>query len=487
MNKNKDRLSLIKQNLLKAIIDRLILVVVLILMAASVLGVAAPGAEAAIGINQAINYQGRLMDNSGANVADGIYQIEFTLYDQASGGAQLWSASTTNGLPTGTPVAVSVSVQSGLFTILLGDTGTGQVPLDIDWNQDSLFLGITIGADAEMTPRKRLTAVPYAFNSQTLQGQYASNTVSNSGGDLFALHQGSSDAASATRTALYVETKGTSNTYDYLLRLSDGISDVFSINRQGNATTTGSMAIAGTLSIQGIRLDSVGSNPLTSGAYLLGVYDEFTFSNATTVQAVLKDFDTTIESVSSSAANLTLQNVTDNGNTTTNAIVFAGGTSTGDFMPGAHLTYDLGREGNRWDELFVRKVRMGTNSWDLETDANNTFLLSEVSNGNFFAITENGRVGIGTSTPSTFDLEVNGTIGPAQNNLFDLGSNDLAWRNITAAGTVSSTNGYFGNVTSTNLDVLGNITANAIYIGGIQIPTTTPSFDDVTSEGNVDG
>ncbi|MBU2566939.1 hypothetical protein KKG46_05295, partial [Patescibacteria group bacterium] len=303
MNKNKDRLSL-KQKVLKAIHYRLLLVFTLILMAASVLGVAAPGAEAAIGINQAINYQGKLMDSLGSPVADGSYQITFSLYDQASGGSAIWSASTTNGLPTGTPAAVTVDVQTGLFTILLGDVSSGQVPLDIDWNQDTLYLGITIESDSEMSPRKRLTAVPYAFNAQMLQGQYASDTVANTGGDLFGLHQGSADAASATRTALFVETKGTSNVYDYLLRLSNGTSDVFSVNRQGNVTTTGSLAIASNLSIQGIRLDSIGSNPLTSGAYLLGVYDEFTYSNATTVQAVLKDFDTAINSVSSSAANL---------------------------------------------------------------------------------------------------------------------------------------------------------------------------------------
>jgi len=307
------------------------LFVFLITTAAYVLGMAVPKTEAAFGINKQINYQGKLMNSSGQPVGDGNYQMQFKLYNQASGGSHIWSASTTNGLPTGDPADISVNVQKGLFTILLGDTDAGQVPLDIDWNNDTIYLGVKIATDSEMLPRKRLTAVPYALNAEMLQGQRASSSVPNTGGNLFALNQTSYDVATALRTALFVETQGTSNVYDYLLRMSDGSSDVFTVNRQGNVTTTGYLAISDHLKVKGIRLDNVGSNSLTSGAYLVGAYDEFAFSNATTVQAVLKDLDTVIGNVSSSAMGLSLQDVTSNGNTTMHAIQFAGGTSTNDF------------------------------------------------------------------------------------------------------------------------------------------------------------
>ena len=97
-----------------------------------------------------------------------------------------------------------------------------------------------------MTPRKRLASVPYAFNSQTLQGQYASHTVPNTGGDLFALNQTSNDGASATRTALAIYTSDTSNQYDFLLKANSG-SDVFTVSRQGNVTTTGNLTVNVTL------------------------------------------------------------------------------------------------------------------------------------------------------------------------------------------------------------------------------------------------
>ncbi len=48
----------------------------------------------------------------------------------------------------------------------------------VSLNSDSLYLGIKVGADAEMTPRIRFTAVPYAFNSQSLDGVVATQSAS---------------------------------------------------------------------------------------------------------------------------------------------------------------------------------------------------------------------------------------------------------------------------------------------------------------------
>jgi len=196
-------------------------------------------------IGKSINYQGRLMNASGLNVSDGTYSMKISIYSQASGGSHLWSASTTEQTPTGTVQPIEVEVKNGLFSILLGDISNDQVAFPEGlFNNESLYLGITVGADSEMTPRKRLSAVPYAYNSQTLQGQYASNAVSNTGGDLFALHQSSNDSASAERTALAIYTSGTNNLYDLLIKANSG-SDVFSVSRQGSVTTTGNLQVDG--------------------------------------------------------------------------------------------------------------------------------------------------------------------------------------------------------------------------------------------------
>ncbi|MEK7116010.1 MAG: hypothetical protein AAB879_01300 [Patescibacteria group bacterium] len=190
---------------------------------------------AANGINRSFNYQARLLTSAGASVPDATYSIKFSLYDSASGGTRIYTASGT----TAVPVALNVTVTNGLFSLLLGDTTfQGQNALNIDWNSDSIYIGVTVSSDAEMTPRKRLSAVPYAFNSETLQGNYASSGVATAGGMLMAIHQTSSTAATASRTALFVQTDGTSNANDFLFKGNNGTSDVFTISRQGYTTTT---------------------------------------------------------------------------------------------------------------------------------------------------------------------------------------------------------------------------------------------------------
>ncbi|HNS94838.1 MAG TPA: hypothetical protein PKG71_02625, partial [Candidatus Woesebacteria bacterium] len=113
---------------------------------------------AAAGINQTINFQGKLVNSSGLNVADGNYDITFYLYAASSGGSALW----TEVWNTGT---AQVPVQDGVFRVALG---THSVLTSFNFNDDSLYLAVKVGADPEMTPRIRFTSVPYAFVAKTV-------------------------------------------------------------------------------------------------------------------------------------------------------------------------------------------------------------------------------------------------------------------------------------------------------------------------------
>jgi hypothetical protein len=153
--------------------------------------------HAAPGVRANVTYQARLMDASGYPVADGVYQVEFSLYDAPVAGNRLWTADGT----VGAPLPVNVTVQDGLFTVLLGD-GVTQLPFgDIDWNSDSLYLGVTIGADGEMSPRRPITAVPQAINSAQLSGMSPSSTDTYGGESQFTILQASTTAATSTRSA----------------------------------------------------------------------------------------------------------------------------------------------------------------------------------------------------------------------------------------------------------------------------------------------
>ncbi len=94
-----------------------------------------------------IPFQGRLADSSG-NPVNGNVQITFGLYDVETGGTYLWSETQT------------VSISDGLFSVNLGSF----TPLDETYFSGSdRWIGISVGSDSEMTPRTKLSSVPYAF------------------------------------------------------------------------------------------------------------------------------------------------------------------------------------------------------------------------------------------------------------------------------------------------------------------------------------
>jgi len=128
-----------------------------------------PEASAAPGIYKTLNYQGKLEDSGGITVADGAYNIKFTIYDAAAAGNVLWTARESDACGAAfNPSAKSVTTSLGIFSTQLGESG--DCPINLDFNDDSYYLGITVGADSEMTPRKRLGAAGYAFNADLLDG-----------------------------------------------------------------------------------------------------------------------------------------------------------------------------------------------------------------------------------------------------------------------------------------------------------------------------
>lgn len=104
------------------------------------------------GIPKIINYQGKLTDNVGGAVSDGNYSMTFTIYDAISGGNSLW----TSGSQT-------VAVAQGLFTYRLGSNVT--IPDTVFSTGTNRYLGIQVGADAELSPRSQILASAYSFQA----------------------------------------------------------------------------------------------------------------------------------------------------------------------------------------------------------------------------------------------------------------------------------------------------------------------------------
>lgn len=170
-------------------------------------------------INQQISFQGKLTNPDGTNVTNGSYSIVFSIYSVASGGAAIWTE--TQG---------SVAVTDGIFQVALGSVTP--LPGSVDFNSNSLYLGIKVGADAEMSPRIRFTASPYAFNSGALDGIQSTGFVQ--------LANGVQTDASATNASIAInKTAGSAK----LIDLQKNGSSVFVVNNDKTAAFSDAVSI----------------------------------------------------------------------------------------------------------------------------------------------------------------------------------------------------------------------------------------------------
>lgn len=118
-----------------------------------------------------MNFQARLLNSTGSIVSDGNYHVEFKLYNVSTGGSALWTETRTTGN--------LVTVKSGYLSVYLGSVTA--FPGTIDWNEEH-WLTMNIGGsggsaswDGEMSPRIKLTAVPYAFQANVLAKSSGAN------------------------------------------------------------------------------------------------------------------------------------------------------------------------------------------------------------------------------------------------------------------------------------------------------------------------
>lgn len=196
--------------------------------------------NAAPGVNQQMNFQGRLLNAQGATVADGFYNLEFKIYQDGDGetvgnttgspaGVLKWSESHLNANAQG------VMVKNGFMSVQLGSVtpfGTS-----VDWNQDTLWLSMNIGStnasctpfanctpDGEMIPMKRLSSTPFALNSGLLGGLTS--------GQFLQLAQGVQTDTTTNTSSIHINKTGTGN----LMTLQSGGADAFTLGSTGSLT-----------------------------------------------------------------------------------------------------------------------------------------------------------------------------------------------------------------------------------------------------------
>jgi len=118
----------------------------------------------------AFTYQGRL--GVGADAANGIYDLKFSLYDAANSG-NLVAGPVTNS---------DVSISNGLFTVNM-DLGTGAFTGGDRWLKISARSN-AVGAFVDLSPLQQITATPYAITAGNLNGALSSSQFAGTYGNV---------------------------------------------------------------------------------------------------------------------------------------------------------------------------------------------------------------------------------------------------------------------------------------------------------------
>jgi len=126
-------------------------------------------------LGTAFTYQGRLKNGGGG--ANGVYDVQFSLWDAVSGGTQVG----------GTVCSDNVSIADGLFTVTLnagGEFGPAAFKGQARWLQTGVRPGgaagnCASGAYTLLSPRQPLVAAPYSLYALNMFWAASGNNIAN--------------------------------------------------------------------------------------------------------------------------------------------------------------------------------------------------------------------------------------------------------------------------------------------------------------------
>jgi hypothetical protein len=165
--------------------------------------------------------------------------------------------------------------------------------------------------------------------------------------------------------------------------------------------------------------------------------------------------------------------LTVNGNLTTNGTQYSGGTIVDDgifiidaatnvqvdsaLLPTAHLTYNLGAIGQRWNRVYAMSFHAGVSS----TEYGDGYITGDS----------------GTYIINAGNLSVNGNVNPSANTTYNLGTSGLRWNNIYTKDLDVS-----GAISTTGITISGLLAGSVVYVGaGGELKTETGfAYNDTT-------
>ena len=122
-------------------------------------------------VPQLINYQGRLTDSVGQPLDGDTVDLTFSFYGVETGNTPLYLSVLQEDVP----------VTAGIYNVLIGSgtvtPGTENNLADVFINHGEVWMGVKVESDPEMTPRQRITSVPFAVKAMSVDIDSIYNTA----------------------------------------------------------------------------------------------------------------------------------------------------------------------------------------------------------------------------------------------------------------------------------------------------------------------
>jgi hypothetical protein len=116
-------------------------------------------ASAAETVPALVNYQGLLVNPDNTPLANGNYQVQFRIWDQAQNGNLIWG-----------PQSNVVALYNGQFNVLLGPSDSASRSLADAFREASRYLEIQVSNSPPIAPRQQILSAPFALNARSLNG-----------------------------------------------------------------------------------------------------------------------------------------------------------------------------------------------------------------------------------------------------------------------------------------------------------------------------
>ena len=383
-----------------------------------------PGTIAPIATPRKLDVSAYIINNENKEIPNGEYDVRFAFYSTDRAAADAYPSNTDNRLWEETQ---KVTIQNGIMKAYLGTVNP--LPASLNFAAGEYFLGIRIGEDSEMVPRKKVGAVPLAIDSLSVGGA----TIGTGAGNILQL---------GTNGKINIKNLPTGKSGNTLVLSNDSRLGAGKITISGQSYIKAS-GMKLTLNQINLASDVTGILPVANGGTGIGLYDAG---------------DMTFYSAGSAMSKLAIGNAGE-------VLTVVGGLPS--WQPAAGTIDGSGAAGH-------------ITFWQ---DANT---LGYDNVGNFYIDAATHRLGVGTVNPGQ-TLSVNGTFGIQSGNFATIFQTQAQAQNLTYTWPAAypAGNGYI--LTSTTG---GNFSwtppgAASISMGGSISGGATPGsvlFIDVDSK-----